>query len=93
MRTSHALWQPTALRLVLFVTIFALILDACGKALPPPIALWICLEARQRLYLAISCSRDWHSHPPKGPPLCGVGGGGIVHDQSYLTDLALKEAS
>ncbi len=30
MRTIHALWQHTALRIVLFVTIFALILAACG---------------------------------------------------------------
>jgi len=30
MRTSHALWQCRALCLVLFVTIFALILAACG---------------------------------------------------------------
>ena len=30
MRITHTLWQPTALCIVLFVTIFALILDACG---------------------------------------------------------------
>jgi len=30
MRITHTLWQPTALCIVIFVTIFALILDACG---------------------------------------------------------------
>jgi hypothetical protein len=30
MRTIHALWQPKSLCIVLFVTIFALILEACG---------------------------------------------------------------
>jgi hypothetical protein len=30
MRTIHTLWQPTALCIVLFVSIFALILAACG---------------------------------------------------------------
>jgi hypothetical protein len=67
----------------------------------PPITLWICLEAKRRLHLALSRSRDWHgrvtilrdSHLPKGPPLCAVGDGVIVHYQSHLTDLALKEAS
>ena len=30
MRTIHALWQPKSLCIMLFVTIFALILEACG---------------------------------------------------------------